>query len=127
METILLSFILLISVSGISADNTTDSRYRLTIVGLLPITGDWPGGIAVLETTKLALEHVNSRQDILPDYKLEFVYDNTVVRTFSGQTLYFLNMVCFCYTCKLYHHYTKTAYYDKTVLYYMHIDLQGLS
>ncbi len=90
MEYTLTFLTLLLFVSGISTENTTDSRYGLTIVGLLPMTGRWPGGAAILAATQLALEHVNSRQDILPDYKMQFVYKDTRVRSVSSHNLHIL-------------------------------------
>uniref|UniRef100_A0A8C5WP51 Gamma-aminobutyric acid type B receptor subunit 1 n=1 Tax=Laticauda laticaudata TaxID=8630 RepID=A0A8C5WP51_LATLA len=43
---------------------------RLHIGALFPMTGGWPGGQACLPSAQMALEDVNSRRDILPDYEL---------------------------------------------------------
>ncbi|XP_016847283.1 gamma-aminobutyric acid type B receptor subunit 1 [Anolis carolinensis] len=45
-------------------------KKRLHIGALFPMTGGWPGGQACLPSAQMALEDVNSRRDILPDYEL---------------------------------------------------------
>uniref|UniRef100_A0A8C5RI48 Gamma-aminobutyric acid type B receptor subunit 1 n=1 Tax=Laticauda laticaudata TaxID=8630 RepID=A0A8C5RI48_LATLA len=48
----------------------SSSKKRLHIGALFPMTGGWPGGQACLPSAQMALEDVNSRRDILPDYEL---------------------------------------------------------
>ncbi|XP_042308292.1 gamma-aminobutyric acid type B receptor subunit 1 [Sceloporus undulatus] len=45
-------------------------KKRLHIGALFPMTGGWPGGQACLPSAQMALDDVNSRRDILPDYEL---------------------------------------------------------
>uniref|UniRef100_A0A4W4GVF3 G-protein coupled receptors family 3 profile domain-containing protein n=1 Tax=Electrophorus electricus TaxID=8005 RepID=A0A4W4GVF3_ELEEL len=48
--------------------------YFLYIGALFPMSGGWPGGQACLPAAQMALELVNNRSDILPDYELELIY-----------------------------------------------------
>ena len=78
MNICLLFFCLVISkVSVIQAKDKT-----LNIMGLLPMTGNvWPGGGACLTSAELALRHVNAREDILKDYKLDLTWRDSKVST----------------------------------------------
>lgn len=38
------------------------------------MSGGWPGGQACLPAAQMALDLVNNRTDILPDYELELIY-----------------------------------------------------
>ncbi|CAG5115624.1 unnamed protein product, partial [Candidula unifasciata] len=49
----------------------------LTIGGIFPMSGSWAGGVGCLPAVKMALEDVNNRTDILPDYKLEMQFDDS--------------------------------------------------
>uniref|UniRef100_A0A8C2GRW4 Gamma-aminobutyric acid (GABA) B receptor, 1b n=1 Tax=Cyprinus carpio TaxID=7962 RepID=A0A8C2GRW4_CYPCA len=46
----------------------------LYIGALFPMSGGWPGGQACLPAAQMALDLVNKRTDILPDYELELIY-----------------------------------------------------
>uniref|UniRef100_A0A8C9VI63 Gamma-aminobutyric acid type B receptor subunit 1 n=1 Tax=Scleropages formosus TaxID=113540 RepID=A0A8C9VI63_SCLFO len=50
------------------------SMRKLYIGALFPMSGGWPGGQACLPSAQMALELVNKRTDILPDYELEMIY-----------------------------------------------------
>lgn len=53
---------------------------EIHLMGLIPMTGDmWPGGGACLPATEMALRHVNAREDILSDYKLNLIWRDTQV------------------------------------------------
>ena len=43
--------------------------------------GAWPGGTAMLTAAEIALDMINNRSDILPNYRLNLVYNNTNVST----------------------------------------------
>ena len=46
------------------------------------MTGNvWPGGGACLTSAELALRHVNAREDILKDYKLDLTWRDSKVST----------------------------------------------
>uniref|UniRef100_A0A671R6G6 Gamma-aminobutyric acid type B receptor subunit 1-like n=1 Tax=Sinocyclocheilus anshuiensis TaxID=1608454 RepID=A0A671R6G6_9TELE len=50
------------------------SKKKLYIGALFPMSGGWPGGQACLPAAQMALDLVNKRTDILPDYELELIY-----------------------------------------------------
>uniref|UniRef100_A0A6Q2WP67 Gamma-aminobutyric acid type B receptor subunit 1 n=1 Tax=Esox lucius TaxID=8010 RepID=A0A6Q2WP67_ESOLU len=51
-----------------------ESQTKLYIGALFPMSGGWPGGQACLPSAQMALDLVNNRTDILPDYELELIY-----------------------------------------------------
>ncbi|XP_026156220.1 gamma-aminobutyric acid type B receptor subunit 1 [Mastacembelus armatus] len=50
------------------------AKKKLYIGALFPMSGGWPGGQACLPAAQMALDLVNRRTDILPDYKLELIH-----------------------------------------------------
>ncbi|XP_069054844.1 gamma-aminobutyric acid type B receptor subunit 1 isoform X2 [Lepisosteus oculatus] len=52
-------------------------KKMLYIGALFPMSGGWPGGQACLPAAQMALELVNSRPDILPDYELKLIYHDS--------------------------------------------------
>ena len=53
----------------------------LNVMGLLPITGEkWPGGGACFTAAQMAARHVNERDDILKEYKLNLTLRDGAVR-----------------------------------------------
>lgn len=56
-------------------------KKKLYIGALFPMSGGWPGGQACLPSAQMALELVNKRTDILPDYELEMIYYDSMVST----------------------------------------------
>ncbi|KAI5087362.1 gamma-aminobutyric acid type B receptor subunit 1 isoform X2 [Silurus meridionalis] len=51
-----------------------EGKKKLYIGALFPMSGGWPGGQACLPSAQMALDLVNKRTDILPDYELEMIY-----------------------------------------------------
>uniref|UniRef100_A0A8B9J949 Gamma-aminobutyric acid type B receptor subunit 1 n=1 Tax=Astyanax mexicanus TaxID=7994 RepID=A0A8B9J949_ASTMX len=49
-------------------------KKKLYIGALFPMSGGWPGGQACLPSAQMALDLVNNRSDILPDYELELIH-----------------------------------------------------
>ncbi|XP_074542769.1 gamma-aminobutyric acid type B receptor subunit 1 isoform X3 [Halichoeres trimaculatus] len=49
-------------------------KKKLYIGALFPMSGGWPGGQACLPSAQMALDLVNKRSDILPDYELELIH-----------------------------------------------------
>uniref|UniRef100_A0A674PCW7 Gamma-aminobutyric acid type B receptor subunit 1 n=1 Tax=Takifugu rubripes TaxID=31033 RepID=A0A674PCW7_TAKRU len=47
---------------------------NLYIGALFPMSGGWPGGQACMPSAQMALDLVNNRSDILPDYELELIH-----------------------------------------------------
>uniref|UniRef100_A0A671V889 Gamma-aminobutyric acid type B receptor subunit 1 n=1 Tax=Sparus aurata TaxID=8175 RepID=A0A671V889_SPAAU len=56
---------------------------KLYIGALFPMSGGWPGGQACLPAAQMALNLVNKRSDILPDYELELIHYDSMVSTFN--------------------------------------------
>lgn len=54
-------------------------KKKLYIGALFPMSGGWPGGQACLPAAQMALDLVNSRTDILPDYQLELIHYDSMV------------------------------------------------
>ena len=52
---------------------------KLTIGGIFPMTGSWAGGVGCKPAVEMALEDVNNRTDILPDYILDMESDDSQV------------------------------------------------
>ncbi|KAJ8377926.1 hypothetical protein AAFF_G00249890 [Aldrovandia affinis] len=55
-------------------DRHYSGKKKLYIGALFPMSGGWPGGQACLPSAQMALDLVNKRTDILPDYELELIY-----------------------------------------------------
>ncbi|XP_018088676.1 gamma-aminobutyric acid type B receptor subunit 1 isoform X2 [Xenopus laevis] len=54
------------------------SRKRALHVGaLFPMSGGWPGGQACQPAAQMALEDVNNRRDILPEYELRLIHHDS--------------------------------------------------
>ncbi|KFQ98862.1 Gamma-aminobutyric acid type B receptor subunit 1, partial [Nipponia nippon] len=51
---------------------------------LFPMSGGWPGGQACLPAVRMALEDINNRRDILPDYELRLIHHDSKVREGMG-------------------------------------------
>lgn len=62
-------------------------KKKLYIGALFPMSGGWPGGQACLPAAQMALDLVNNRSDILPDYELELIHYDSMVRTDQRFTL----------------------------------------
>lgn len=54
-------------------------RRAVYIGALFPMSGGWPGGQACQPAVEMALEDVNSRRDILPDYELKLIHHDSKV------------------------------------------------
>lgn len=54
-------------------------RRAVYIGALFPMSGGWPGGQACQPAVEMALEDVNSRRDILPDYELKLIHHDSQV------------------------------------------------
>ncbi|XP_029298456.1 gamma-aminobutyric acid type B receptor subunit 1 isoform X1 [Cottoperca gobio] len=55
-------------------DRHYKGKKKLFIGALFPMSGGWPGGQACLPSAQMALDLVNNRTDILPDYELELIH-----------------------------------------------------
>lgn len=54
-------------------------KKKLYIGALFPMSGGWPGGQACMPSAQMALDLVNTRSDILPDYELELIHYDSMV------------------------------------------------
>ncbi|XP_061811989.1 gamma-aminobutyric acid type B receptor subunit 1 isoform X2 [Nerophis lumbriciformis] len=55
-------------------DKNDTGKKKLYIGALFPMSGGWPGGQACMPSAQMALDVVNNRSDILPDYELELIH-----------------------------------------------------
>ena len=58
--------------------STKGGKIPLYIGGLLPFSGGWDGS-GLVPGIDLALEQVNAREDLLVDYELKIVWNDTQV------------------------------------------------
>lgn len=57
----------------------SSGKKKLYIGALFPMSGGWPGGQACMPSAQMALDLVNNRSDILPDYELELIHYDSMV------------------------------------------------
>ncbi|XP_077576332.1 gamma-aminobutyric acid type B receptor subunit 1-like isoform X2 [Stigmatopora nigra] len=70
-------------------DKNSTGKKKLYIGALFPMSGGWPGGQACMPSAQMALDLVNNRSDILPDYELELIhYDSMCDPGESTKLLY---------------------------------------
>ncbi|XP_057689224.1 gamma-aminobutyric acid type B receptor subunit 1-like isoform X2 [Corythoichthys intestinalis] len=70
-------------------DKNNTGKKKLYIGALFPMSGGWPGGQACMPSAQMALDLVNNRSDILPDYELELIhYDSMCDPGESTKLLY---------------------------------------
>uniref|UniRef100_A0A8P4GDM8 Gamma-aminobutyric acid (GABA) B receptor, 1b n=1 Tax=Dicentrarchus labrax TaxID=13489 RepID=A0A8P4GDM8_DICLA len=55
-------------------ESLSSCKKKLYIGALFPMSGGWPGGQACLPAAQMAMDLVNNRTDILPDYELELIH-----------------------------------------------------
>ncbi|XP_029306723.1 gamma-aminobutyric acid type B receptor subunit 1 [Cottoperca gobio] len=55
-------------------DRNYTGKKKLYIGALFPMSGGWPGGQACMPSAQMAMDLVNNRTDILPDYELELIH-----------------------------------------------------
>lgn len=66
-------------------------KKKLYIGALFPMSGGWPGGQACLPSAQMALDLVNKRADILPDYELELIHYDSMVSEHYLITFHYVN------------------------------------
>ena len=72
-------------ITSLEHPERTRGMKDLYLLGLFPIGGDvWPAGEALLLAIHMALEQVNNRTDILPGYRLNLIYRDTMVSVASN-------------------------------------------
>ncbi|XP_045204185.2 gamma-aminobutyric acid type B receptor subunit 1-like [Mercenaria mercenaria] len=67
--------LLIFSLSTRHAEGLKDRN--ITIGGIFPMSGSWAGGQGCLPAVQMALEDVNLRDDILPEYHLNMDFDDS--------------------------------------------------
>uniref|UniRef100_A0A4W6BR57 Gamma-aminobutyric acid type B receptor subunit 1 n=1 Tax=Lates calcarifer TaxID=8187 RepID=A0A4W6BR57_LATCA len=75
--------------NGTWTDMTQHSRCKkkLYIGALFPMSGGWPGGQACMPSAQMALDLVNNRSDILPDYELELIHYDSMVSACGDESV----------------------------------------
>ena len=93
-----LLIVLLTTICGYARGNTIYRQWRqksgtLHIGGIFPMRGAWAGGKGCRPAVDIALEDINDRKDLLPNFKLEMlahdsrVFNHTVILTITrGQS-----------------------------------------
>ncbi|KAM5145657.1 gamma-aminobutyric acid type B receptor subunit 1-like [Mantella aurantiaca] len=56
---------------------TCQGKKALHVGALFPMSGGWPGGQACHPAAQMALEDVNNRRDILPEYELRLIHHDS--------------------------------------------------
>lgn len=82
-----LSYVSVFVLSVLISHLGCEKHKNLTIGGIFPMSGSWSGGIGCLPAVQMALEDVNSRHDILPEYRLYMDYNDSQVRLYSFPNL----------------------------------------
>lgn len=72
----------------LSCSCPTLGKKKLYIGALFPMSGGWPGGQACLPAAQMALDLVNKRTDILPDYELELIHYDSMVSNWDTTQLF---------------------------------------
>ncbi|XP_067670378.1 gamma-aminobutyric acid type B receptor subunit 1-like [Haliotis asinina] len=78
--TVFLNFyfiIVIVDLQTLGSLQYSNGLRNLTILGLFPLTGGWGGGESALTAAEMALDHINARTDILPNYNLIMEWRNT--------------------------------------------------
>ncbi|XP_032940123.1 gamma-aminobutyric acid type B receptor subunit 1-like isoform X1 [Catharus ustulatus] len=66
----------------------SSGKKAVHVGALFPMSGGWPGGQACLPAVRMALEDINERRDILPDYELRLIHHDS--KCDPGQATKFL-------------------------------------
>ncbi|KAK4805467.1 hypothetical protein QYF61_000602 [Mycteria americana] len=69
--------LVVLSVSLVSRPSVGTGKKAVHVGALFPMSGGWPGGQACLPAVRMALEDINSRRDILPDYELRLIHHDS--------------------------------------------------
>lgn len=72
-------WLLVLSALLVSRPPGGTGKKAVHVGALFPMSGGWPGGQACLPAVRMALEDVNSRRDILPDYELRLIHHDSKV------------------------------------------------
>ena len=76
---------------GSGAPGKSLNKTKLVIGGIFPMEGGWAGGKGCRPAVDMALQDVNSREDILPGYELEIVAHDSRVRALDPHVF-----LCLC-------------------------------
>lgn len=64
--------------------DAVSGKKALHVGALFPMSGGWPGGQACHPAAQMALEDVNNRRDILPEYELRLIHHDSQVSAGKG-------------------------------------------
>ena len=113
------------NVGGVTATSTTNSaetqeKIPLYIGGIFSFGGLWDGS-GILPAVEMGLDHINNRVDILPEYELRMVWNDSQVfllLLLLFLFLLFLFLLLFCFICYLVCLLQRSIY-----LFYLFVDL----
>ena len=67
------------SNTTVSSSSTSETdKIPLYLGAFFPVGGDWDGS-GIIPAVEMALDHINAREDILTDYELRMVWNDTKV------------------------------------------------
>ena len=69
---------------------TTSSKIPLYLGGYFPMPGSSYDGSGFIPATQMALDHINERDDILPEYELKMIVNNSGVGTDKEKISFYL-------------------------------------
>ncbi|XP_046576507.1 gamma-aminobutyric acid type B receptor subunit 1-like [Haliotis rubra] len=67
--------------------------HDLYLLGLFPLEGAWRGGAGQVVAVEMALAEVNAREDILPGYRLNLIWNNTKCDPGIGVDIMYKNLI----------------------------------
>ena len=75
---------ILLLILGTALIHTACTIKDLYMIGLFPFHGSWNGGAAFLASSQLALQQINARDDVLPNYRLNLLWNDTGVSVINA-------------------------------------------
>ena len=69
---------------------TSSSKIPLYLGGYFPMPGSSYDGSGFIPATQMALDHINERDDILPEYELKMIVNNSGVGTDKEKIIFFI-------------------------------------
>ena len=84
----------LISAIAVHACFSSESaRSRIYLAGYEPVVGSWPAGHSMILAGNQMLAGINKNADLLPDYELQVIWQNTGCVSESGLPVLYDNLL----------------------------------
>ena len=90
-----------------NSEGTDRPTQELHLLGLFPFHGAFTGGEGYLPSVMMGIEDVNKLSDILPGYRLNLIWNDTMVRTCSMSSFIIISINM---SMKVYYLETQTVY-----------------